>query len=367
VKINHSRNSFHPNINKIGNSCVRSGGECVEDFYQILNGLDHPGEKAIATIVRVKGSTYKKEGSSMLFFADGRQKCGILTAGCLEEDLAIKVKEVYKKQEAMMFQYDLSIEDDLSWGQGPGCNGMIDILVEPVTEKLKEDLYLVKGLLNLHKPVIALKKLDDLGEYVFIEEEGEPFGNWSGPLPIVEFTSKSGVFSRQDSVVFQHTHQPKPRLIVFGAGPDAKPLVSLAAETGFSVVVCDWREKYCQKKYFPAADQLLVGSPTNLLRTISFSPYDFVVVMTHHFQKDQEILIKVKKKHIKYLGVLGPRERTKRLLKSENIPERIHSPMGVAIGAKGPVEIAVSVVAQMIEIWRKPVHERVELLWTIPD
>ncbi len=350
----------------IGNSCVRSGGECVEDFYQILDVLDQPGEKAIATIVRVKGSTYKKEGSSMLFFADGTQ-IGMLTAGCLEEDIAIKVKEVFKKQEAMMFQYDLSNEDDLSWGQGLGCNGTIDILVEPVTEKLKEDLYLVKGLLERHKPVIELKKLDELGEYVFIEEEGEPFGNWSGPLPIVEFTSKSGILSRQDSTVFQHTYQPRPRLIVFGAGPDAIPLVSLAAETGFSVVVCDWRETFCQKKYFPTADQLLVSSPTKILRTISFSPYDFVVLMTHHFQIDQEILMLIKKMHLKYLGVLGPKERTKRLLKSEHIPEWIHSPMGAAIGAKGPVEIAISVAAQMIEVWRKPVHERVELLWTIPD
>ncbi|MFJ7727675.1 XdhC family protein [Neobacillus sp. NPDC097160] len=337
----------------------------MEDFYQILDVLDQPEEKVLATIVRVKGSAYKKEGSSMLFFADGRQ-IGMLTAGCLETDLAIQVKEVFAKQEAMLVQYDLFDEDDLGWGQGAGCNGTIDILIEPVTEKVKEDFKLVKTLLSQHKPVIGLKKLDDLGEYIFIEEEGEPFGNWSGRIPVIEFTSKSGVMSGAPTV-FQQTVQPKPRLIVFGAGPDAIPLASLAAETGFSVVVCDWRETYCQKKYFPRAKELILGFPPKLLKQISFSPYDFVVVMTHHFQRDQEIVKMVLNKNIRYLGVLGPRERTKRLLKSEDIPNWIHSPIGAAIGAKGPVEIAVSVMAEMIEVWRKPMHEKVELLWTIPD
>ncbi|PLS07244.1 XdhC family protein [Neobacillus cucumis] len=338
----------------------------MEDFYQILDVLHYPGEKVLATIVGVEGSAYKKEGSSMLFFSDGTQ-IGMLTAGCLEEDLTVKAREVFKKQEAVIIQYDLYMEDDLNWGQGTGCNGTIDILIEPVTERLIEDYLMVKELLRMHKPVIALKKLDDLGEYVFIEENGEPFGNWSGPLPTIEFSSKSGPLTRDGSAVFQQTFHPKPRLIVFGAGPDARPLVSFAAEIGFSVTVCDWREALCQKKYFTGANELIIGFPADLLKQISFSPYDFVVIMTHQFKRDQELLMKIINKNIRYLGILGPRERTRRLLNGKEVPDGVFSPMGTAIGAKGPVEIAVSVLAQMIEVWRKPVHERVELLWTIPD
>ncbi|MED4229475.1 XdhC family protein [Neobacillus cucumis] len=338
----------------------------MEDFYQILDFLDCPEAKVLATIISVKGSAYKKEGSSMLFFSDGSQ-IGMLTAGCLEQDLALKVREVFKKQETMILRYDLYMEDDLNWGQGSGCNGTLEILLEPVTEQLTEDLLLVKDLLKQHKPVIVLKKLDDLGEYIFIEEDGEPFGQWSGSLPTIEFTSKSGIVTKDGSTVYQQTFHPKPRLIVFGAGPDAKPLAALAAKTGFSVVICDWREAYCQNENFPAADQLLVGFPKDLLKQISFSPYDFVVIMTHQFKRDQELLTKILHENIKYLGVLGPRERTRRLLNYEEIPHGIFSPIGASIGAKGPVEIAVSVVAQMIEVWRKPSHERVELLWTIPD
>jgi xanthine dehydrogenase accessory factor len=337
----------------------------MDDIYPILDVIGQPGKKVLATIVCVQGSAYKREGSSMLFFEDGKQ-IGMLTAGCLETDLAIKAREVFKTQEAEIYQYNLSDEDDMRWGQGTGCNGTIDILLEPVSEKLTEDFLVVKRSLERCKPVIMLKNLDELGEYLIIEEEGDPFGNWSGDIPKIAFTAKSGMMSGPHSI-YQHTYQPKPRLIVFGAGLDARPLVHLAAKTGFSVTVCDWREEMCQTKYFPKAEQLLLGFPKNILKQISFSPYDYVVIMTHHFGRDQEILTGIRKEPIRYLGVLGSRERTQRLLKRERVPNTITSPVGKNIGAKGPEEIAVSIVAQLIEVWRKPIHEKVQLLWTIPD
>lgn len=336
----------------------------MDDIYPILDVLEQEGEKVLATIIRVKGSAYKKEGASMIFFEDGSYK-GMLSAGCLETDLALRAKKVMKEHEAEILQYDLREEDDLGWGQGSGCNGTIDILLEPVTNQLVEDLFFVKKLLNSQKPVIFLKRLDELGEYLFIEEEGASFGNWSGNIPVLEFTSKSGIIT--DNSIFQHTIQPKPRLIVYGAGVDAKPLVTLASETGFSVLVCDWRKELCQKNHFPTAEQHLVGFPKELLEQLSFTPYDFVVIMSHHFQRDQEFLLHLIHENIGYIGVLGPRERTKRLLNGENIPTWVFSPIGAPIKAVGPDEIAVSIVAEMIEVWRKPRHERVELLWTIPD
>ncbi|MDQ1146408.1 xanthine dehydrogenase accessory factor [Bacillus sp. SORGH_AS 510] len=336
----------------------------MDDIYPILDVMEQEGEKVLATIIRVNGSAYKKEGASMIFFEDGSYK-GMLSAGCLETDLSIRVRKVMMQQEAEILQYDLSEESDLGWGQGAGCNGTIDILLEPVTDQLVEDFKFVKKLLNSQKPVIVLKRLDELGEYVFIEEEGASFGNWSGNIPVLEFTSKSGIMT--EFSIFQHTFQPKPRLIVFGAGPDAKPLVALAVETGFSVIICDWRKEFCQKSNFPKADLHLIGTPNELIEQLSFSPYDFAVIMSHHFHRDQEFLHHLLHENIRYLGVLGPSERTKRLLNGEDIPPWLYSPIGTPIKAVGPDEIAVSIVAEMIEVWRTPRHERVELLWTIPD
>ncbi|WP_423802036.1 XdhC family protein [Neobacillus sp. SAB-20_R2A] len=334
----------------------------MEDFFQTIKVLNHPGKKVLATIVDVKGSAYKREGSSMIFMDDGTQ-IGMVSAGCVEADLVEWAKKVLESEEPQLVRYDLTEEGDIGWGKG--CNGTIDILLEPINRKLEEDMKLVKKLLDNNIKVAGFKSLGHLGEYVFVPEKGEAFGCWEGSFPIINFASKSGLMT--DGVIFQHIYLPKPRLIVFGAGPDAKSLVSLAAETGFSVTVCDWREALCQEQNFPAADELLIGFPREILRNVSFSPYDFVVIMTHHFQRDQEILWPLLDENIRYLGVLGPRERTARLLNGEKIPEWVHSPVGLSIGAKGPAEIAISIIAEMIEAWRKPVREQVEHLWTIPD
>ncbi|MDN3015238.1 XdhC family protein [Paenibacillus sp. BSR1-1] len=336
----------------------------MEDIFLILDAIKGSGKKVLATIIRVNGSAYKKEGASMLFFEDGSQ-IGLLSAGCLETDLAVRVQEVFEKQRAFTLHYDMSDEKDIGWGQGSGCNGTIDILLEPVTTQLQKDLILVREELENNTPVTVLKNLSNVGEYVFLTKEGRRFGQWSGVIPKVEIQGKSGV--TDGLPIYQETYQPKPRLIVFGAGPDARPLVSLAAETGFSVTICDWRNEFCQKKYFPGADRLLLGFPSELLKEISFTPYDFVIIMTHHFQKDQEILLSIFNKNVRYLGILGPKERTKRLLRNEEIPKWLHSPIGLAIGSRGSVEIAVSIVAEMIEVLRKPVRKKVELLWTVPD
>ncbi|MEH7305364.1 XdhC family protein [Neobacillus drentensis] len=337
----------------------------MDDIYPILEVIDQPGKQVLATVIRVEGSAYKREGSSMLFLEYGKQ-IGMLAGGAVEKEVAIEAKDVFKKQEAKILHFNMSEENNPRWRKGSGFNGTIDILLEPVSEKLKEDFFVVRKSLERCKPVIMLKKLDDLGEYLFIEEEGDPFGNWSGPIPKIAFTSKSGIMTGPHSI-YQHTYEPKPRLIIFGAGPDAIPLVHLASISGFSVTIGDWREEFCQKKNFPYADRILIGYPEKLLRNIAFSPYDYVVIMTHHFERDKELLKVIEKEHIRYLGVLGPQERTKRLLERETIPNWIHSPVGKSIGAKGPEEIAISIVAQLIEVRRKPVHEKMELIWTIPD
>jgi xanthine dehydrogenase accessory factor len=333
----------------------------MEDIYSILDLIDCPGGKVLATIIDVEGSAYKKEGSSMIFFEDGT-RFGTISAGCLEEDLALKAAEVLKKETVTTVHYDMSDEDDLSWGQGAGCNGIISILLESIDERLKTDLQKLKRYLSFNIPVLVFKKIGDLGEYLFLPRHGEPFGWWDGEFPEEYYEARSGMF--QDQPIFQHLYRPKPRLIIFGAGPDVKPLVSYAANIGFSVILCDWREEFCSKKNFPEADRFIVGFPKEILKKLRFLPTDFVIIISHHFQRDQEILLNLPVKKIGYIGVLGPKERTKRLLRDHEIPEWIHSPVGIPIGAKGPEEIAISVVAELIMVWRKTVRRNVEKAWT---
>lgn len=343
---------------------MRQGSRAVEDIYQILDGIKLPGKKILATIIHVQGSAYKKEGSSMLFFEDGSY-IGMLSSGCLEEDLFCQMKKVLSTGEALTIHYDLRKETDLEWGQGSGCNGIIEVLLEPVTPKLEEDLFEMKKLLETNKPVLSLKRIKSRIEYLFIPPEGKPFGNWRGTIPSNLNNVKSGMLPEKR--IFQHLYQPKPRLIVFGAGADAIPLVKLAKNTGFSVVVCDWREDLCNQKNFSSADSLVVGFPNEIISNLEVRSSDFIVIMSHQFQRDQEILLSLLHKKVKYLGALGPRERTQRLLKEVPIPNGVHSPVGIAIGAKGPDEIAISILAEMIQVLRNPVVKKVEDLWKIPD
>jgi xanthine dehydrogenase accessory factor len=331
----------------------------MEDIYAILEAIDSPGEKVLATVIRVEGSAYKKEGSSMLLLEDGSQ-VGMVSPGCLEADLKCHMKNVLENGEAITICYDMSQETDLEWGQGGGCNGIIEILLEPVTKQLVEDLLEMKKALGSNKPVLCLKKIKSKIEYLFIPKNGEPFGNWKGDQTVHFHHAKSGM--QMEKLIFQHIYHPKPRLIVFGAGADAKPLVRLAKIVGFSVLVCDWREEYCNSKNFPSADHLFLGFPKELNHKINYSPDDYLVIMSHQFQRDQEILLSLLHKKVKYLGVLGPVERTKRLLNGHSIPAWIHSPVGMAINAKGPDEIAVSIVAEMIQVFRNPIIKKVRNL-----
>jgi xanthine/CO dehydrogenase XdhC/CoxF family maturation factor len=299
----------------------------------------------------------------MIFLEDGTQ-IGMISAGCLESDLAIKAAEVLKKGTVATVHYDMSEETDFTWGQGTGCNGMITILLESIDERLTADLKKLKRYLFSNIPVFVFKKIGDLGEYLFLPHESEPFGWWDGEIPDDYYEARSGMI--HDQLVFQHLFRPKPRLIIFGAGPDVKPLVSIAANTGFSVLLCDWRAEFCCKENFPDADQLIVGFPIEILARVNFLKTDFVIIVSHHFQRDQEVLLHLPAEKICYVGVLGPIERTKRLLGRHEIPDWLHSPIGIPIGAKGPEEIAISIMAELIDVWRKTVNLDVENAWVTP-
>lgn len=336
----------------------------MEDIFRVLEMLEQPGKKVLATITQVTGSAYKKEGSSMLFFENGTQE-GMLSAGCLETDLALQAQTVFQNEKAKILTYDMREETDFAWGLGAGCNGIVDVLLEPVTKGLTIDWQKAKRCIESCQTVTLKKNLDRPEEYLFVTEKGESFGNWPEEASVAIGKMTSG--NIQGEKMFEYHYRPKPRLFIFGAGPDACPLASLAAIVGFSVTVCDWREGLCGKENLPDAIRLLIGFPRELIKRISFKPDDFVVIMSHHFQRDQEFLLSMLHKKVKYLGVLGPRERTKRLLMGKNIPDWISAPVGAAIGAKGPEEIAVSIMAELIEVWRTPARERVKNLWTVPE
>lgn len=332
----------------------------MEGMHRILD-IGVCEQDVLATVIHVDGSAYRREGACMLFREDGTQ-IGLLSAGCLEADVAARVQDLRRKGVSETIVFDMQAEDDLSWGQGAGCNGAVHVLLEPVDERLQQHLKTLKLYLDQGIEVTILKKLNDIGavsDYLFLAGR-HTFGEWSGHVPeeveyyMNERTKKSGMFfvSGLSAYIYVHTIWPKSRVIVFGAGMDAIPLVKLAAQSGFSIIVSDWRPALCSRANFPEADELIVAFPEEAFQRIRFTPRDFILILTHQFQRDQQVLRYLLTKAVRYIGVLGSNLRTQRLLGGSAIPPIVKSPVGLSIGADGPEEIAVSIVAELISLQR---------------
>jgi xanthine dehydrogenase accessory factor len=345
----------------------------MEEIHKILDAVYLSSEEdVLTTIIHVKGSAYRKEGTSMLIRGDGT-RVALLSAGCLEMDLQYRAQETIENMTSHTVVYDMRDEDDLQWGQGAGCNGVIRVLLEPIDACLRNHLCKLKYLLEGGNRVTILKKLTSdysVSDYLFFTDHNQLFGKWHGGVShqvkelireIHQSKRKSGVdyCPELSSEIYFHTFKPKPRLLVFGAGADAIPLVKLASNAGFSVHVADWRSDWCTEANFPDAAQLIVGFPNEVVSSLHLTDQDFILILTHNFQRDKEILGYLLENDLKYIGILGSRTRTERLLEGMTIPPHIKSPVGMAIGAEGPEEIAISIVAELIQKQRVPEAERV--------
>ncbi|OPA77785.1 hypothetical protein BVG16_15265 [Paenibacillus selenitireducens] len=336
----------------------------MEEIHRILEALQCNDQRSVlATIIHVEGSAYLKEGASMLFLEDGSQ-IGLLSAGCLEADLAERVPEILETGKACGFVFDMQSLDPISWGDESGCGGVIHVTMEPVDDVFLNHLCALKDYLDHQMKVMIIKKISadrSVSDYAFVAENRQLFGAWRGGISqaLLDWTTskesrRSGikVISSMQEHVFVHTYDPKPRLVIFGAGQDARPLAAFAAATGFSVIVSDWRPVLCDRYYFPDADTLLLGFPEESVNMIDFTSSDYAVVMTHHFRRDQQLIRFLSERQLCYLGVLGSKHRTARLLNGNPMPVNLHAPVGIAIGAEGPVEIAVSILADLIHTYR---------------
>ncbi|MEH7403125.1 XdhC/CoxI family protein [Gottfriedia acidiceleris] len=335
----------------------------MESIHEILNEITSAKEgDVLATIIHVEGSAYRKEGTSMLFKGNGKE-VGLLSAGCLEADLSYQVQETRERKTPQTVIYDMSAEDDLTWGKGAGCNGIITVLLEPIDEIIFNLLTKLKTFLLNGTSVSMMKILSDDSndvETLFLVDEKTFFGNCNeGKLEQVKSVlnelhysnEKSGIRTIEslDTNTYLHTFHPKPRLFVFGAGKDAIPLVKLASLTGFFVTITDWRADLCSNEYFPDAEQILVGFPSEIIPRLKLTASDSAIIITHQFQKDKEILNHILNSNLKYLGVLGGKKRIQRLLEGKKVDTEINSPAGLQIGAEGPEEIAISIVGELIQ------------------
>lgn len=142
-------------------------------------------------------------------------------------------------------------------------------------------------------------------------------------------------------------YTPKPRLIIIGAGNDVIPVARLARSAGFRVVVADWRESICTLERFPGTE-LVLGFPCEIMPLLNVNKGDYLILMSHNFPRERELLEMLVDCEYAYLGIMGSKTRTARLLDGLLPLKNVHSPVGLSIGADGPEQIAISIAAELI-------------------
>jgi xanthine dehydrogenase accessory factor len=367
----------------------------IADVLSAIESLHAKGQKmALATIVAVRGSTYRRPGARLLVPEDGAP-VGNISGGCLEGDVTDMARVVMAEGVARLAGWDLTADDDAVWGLGLGCNGAIEVFIEPAAQAA-EVAGALRAALEEERPISVVTVVESGDEAVSPGARivVRPDGAIEGTLG-VEGLDRQAVAAARELLAAQRSEirtfaggvrafievlEPPMRLVVCGAGHDAIPLVRAANVLGWSVAVVDDREAFLTPERFPDAAFFHVNAPEETAKVAPIDERTHVVVMTHNFLRDKEYLRSLLGSPAGYIGMLGPAARTERILMEladEGVEisafdrGRIHGPAGLDLGSEGPEEIAQSILAEIVAVSRGraggflkerpgPIHDRAQ-------
>ena len=332
----------------------------------------------LAAVAAVVGASYRKPGARLILAADGR-RAGTVSGGCLEAEVARRA--FWRTQSGPVLESYSTFADDGEHPWGSGCGGQVWILLErPATACPL--LAAIEQSFAARQPLAIATLLDGppLAHRAFAPPE-PPSVPESAPLAALAhqaFESRRGATTTLDfpsgpARVWSEYRPARPALWVLGAGDDARPLVRLARELGWLVVLADGRAHLATRERFPEAHEILtlpmVGPDLDpLCQALStLRPTDAAVALTHSFDQDARILavLNTLQTRPSYLGVLGPRRRTRELVEESlrlraRFPSpaqidpalidadlaNLHAPTGLVLGGDTPAAIALAILAE---------------------
>ncbi|MFT0715468.1 XdhC family protein [Flagellimonas lutimaris] len=330
----------------------------------------------LATVVHVEGSSYRRAGARMLVDEYGHIT-GAISGGCLEGDALRKALFALDRQENKLVTYDTSDEDDAIIGAQLGCNGIIQVLFEPIiytdgnnpcellrTIAEQEVSMAVSVVFNLDK------SQQQLGTSLVADENqavsGQQLPNnlqnallFKSKEVINENASYFAELTTEEKThfVFIQMHQPPVKLVLVGAGNDAQILAQQADLLGWKVTVTDGRPTHANKERFVGSCQVIVTKPEETLKNINIDNRTCFVLMSHNYNYDLSVLkLLLGNPETSYIGILGPLKKYERMLNeladegievSKEDLAKIHAPVGLEIGAETPAEIGLSILAEI--------------------
>jgi xanthine dehydrogenase accessory factor len=371
----------------------------MKELHQIIKAYEvcksENQAMALATVVQVDGSAYRRPGARMLVTQEGNLT-GAISGGCLEGDALRKAQAVIFQQKSMLVTYDTTDEDDQKFGVGLGCNGIIHVLIEPIKlENPENPVELIKKALADREPSLLLtlfsvprSKAEQIGT-VYLKKNEQVFGGLSRVpedfIPVLE--KEITEFDQPQNVIkaFPDFHQlsvffevirPSTRILLFGAGNDTVPVARIAEILGFELVLIDGRKNLATHARFPSASQIIQGSAEDVVVQFETDQNTVALLMTHNFEYELIVLEKLLSCQIPYIGILGPRRKTEKLIQRLEVKgktvytDNIYAPIGLEIGAESSEEIALSILAEIKAVLNKkepiflrnkqgPIHEKV--------
>lgn len=356
----------------------------IIDAYE--NAVRAHKKSALATVVKVEGSSYRRAGARMLVTDDG-MLTGAISGGCLEGDALRKALSAIHQGENKLVTYDTTDEDDAKFGVQLGCNGIVHILFEPIfsedkfnpieilkaTNAVRENAVIATlfsidnkkqpGTVMVFREKVSLEKLpDDISGSV----KNDAFDVLK--LKLSKFETYS--IGSDEFDAFLEFIPPPIQLVIAGAGNDAQPLAEMANILGWEITVADGRQTHASIQRFPKAKKVLVAKPEQLIPQVEIDSQTAFVLMTHNYNYDTALLNLLLKTTAPYIGTLGPKKKLLRMLDELGKAEqevRIHGPIGLDIGAETAEEIAISIIAEiktvfagasavMLKEKKKPIH-----------
>ncbi|WP_414633364.1 XdhC family protein [Acidisarcina polymorpha] len=293
--------------------------------------------RALITLVRVQGSSYRKVGARLMIDQHGNY-VGSISGGCLEADLLRKAHWLIKDG-ASMVRYSTEFDDTDAIPFGLGCGGTLDLLVEPAGTREFDLLMttLERSLRGDSAEMITILPSDSRHFQRFLVE---PFGLRS---------------TLEDDTCFLEQVEPPPRVLILGAGDDAQPLVKLAALLGWRVVVFDGRTQWAKASRFPDAERVLHLDLRDAA-DLDVGERDLVILMSHSYSQDRDWLRYILPRRPLYLALLGARQRSFKIVTEASeilgwslheVAKGVATPAGLDLGGDGPVAIALAIVSEM--------------------
>jgi len=300
----------------------------------------------LGTVVNTDGPSYRNTGAMMMINSLGQWQ-GLLSGGCLENDLLRHAREVIQSGCSKRVTYD-ALDDDTSWLLGIGCGGKVEILLQPVNHQ--------NHYLQLQQVLCYLNQHTDCYYQIDLKSQHNRVG----------LNSKAQQPSKNSLEVLI---KADPLVVIFGGGVDAIPLTRMAKQLGWNIHLVDHRVSHARESDFSHLNNIIHAAPEQLLERLTnhdnslnwLTQCDAAIVMTHNLSQDAAVLnllSSLSKSRLKYIGLLGPDSRKQKVLLMANLneallPTLLHGPMGFDIGGELPESIALSILAEIHAVLEK--------------